>query len=228
MVSVLSDIAVASGQMFLVWQEDDNGSSIRARIWSGSDWEPEQELYSSVSETAVVPVIGESPSGDAFVAWQLGKGTNAQIWHSAYDGVSGWSTPSLLVDPEGPAWLPALAHGIIAWAGTDGEYNWDIYVSMDGGVGINSGEENPDFIFTLARNPVRNTAYISIESAYEGSFDADIKLYDISGKLIYDSRESITSGVSLQIPCGNFPPGIYLMHIRTGNIVWTGRMTLLK
>lgn len=222
------DIAVASGQMFLVWQEDDNGSSIRARVWSGSGWEPEQELYSSVSETAVVPVIGESPLGNAFVAWQLGKGTNAQIWHSAYDGVSGWSTPSLLVDPEGPAWLPALAHGIIAWAGTGGEYNWDIYVSMDGGVGINPGEENQEYNFTLERNPVRSTAYINIESDYEGSFNADTKLFDISGKLIYDSREFITSGESLQIPCGNFPSGIYLIRIETDNTIWTGRMTLLK
>jgi hypothetical protein len=230
-------LGMAGGNLYLVWQQDDSGSSIRLREWSGSSWGSEETIYSSSTETAVIPTVGESPSGQTFVAWQLGQGIDAQIWQSTRSG-SGWSTPAVLVDPDGPAWLPALADGVIAWAGTGGGSNWDIYASIDGGVGVEQeeGAEEPwpSLQVSLSGNPASVSGAVVPVLHFEGSFEQGpvplgIAIYDMAGRIVSLRDVEVASSGQLAVPeCAALPSGVYALRVTWPGSSWNTRITVLR
>jgi hypothetical protein len=214
-------LGVAQDQLFLAWQEDDDGCSIRVRRWNGSSWEVEQTLYSSTSATACMPVVGESPAGAPFVAWQQGRGAGAQIWASTLTG-GAWTTPAQLVNPTGPAWVPATADGVIAWAGTNGTADWDIYASLDGGLGTGGGPVSQPI--RLLRNPVSDMAVLSVP---EGTDQIDVRVFDLAGRQVSRSCGQEPGG-AFEIPCASLPVGTYILAVDTGAGTQSLRMTVLR
>ena len=216
-------LGTAQGQMFLAWQEDDGGAAIKVRRWNGSSWDPEQTLFSSSTVAAGIPSIGQSPGGAPVVAWQQGKGAGAQIWASTLTA-SGWTDAGLLVDPSGPAWVPVLCDGVIAWAGTAGSSDWDIYVSLEGGMGTpeSPGPSSPPF--RMESNPVHGDAALAVPTGFQ---QADYRVYDISGRRVGGGTLQASSGTA-RIPCGSLPSGAYLLVIDAGGCSQALRMTVIR
>jgi len=223
-------LARAGDELFLLWQEDDDPSRIVLRSWNGDGWDPETELYSSASDPAFAPTAGLSPTGAPFVAWQIGAGIDAQIWQSTRTA-SGWSAPALLVDPAGPAWLPALADGIVAWSGTGGGTDWNIFASLDGGVGIGEGGSAAMPLEpTLASNPVMQTLSLIVPEDLPGSPEATVRVYDLSGRSLLEVRGILRGGTAVEIPCGGLPRGVYCVRMETDGAAgsWSSLFTVLR
>lgn len=216
-------LAVVNGQVHLAWQEDDGGSDIRTRCWNGSSWEQEEVVFSSPSETACIPSIGSSPTGAPLVAWQQGKGSAARLWSSTLTS-SGWTTAALLLDTEGPAWTPFLSDGVIAWAGNETGSNWDVWVSLEGGLGVESPEQPADGIPVLLANPVRSIARIAVPADTE---EASVRVFDITGRLAREVRSPVAGGV-LEISCDGLPDGTYLLSLELDGRRHAIRMTVLR
>jgi hypothetical protein len=218
----------AGDALFLLWQEDDGPSRILARAWNGTGWGTETELYSSTEDQAFSPTAGLSTSGQPFAAWQVGNGMDAELWQSTWTE-SGWSAPALLVDPAGPAWLPALADGVIAWSGTGGGTNWDIYSSLDGGVGIEEGVGGPlpVHLFLLG-NPVSDMLSIGVPGGISGSREVTVRVYDLSGRSVIEARNILTAGAVLDIPCVGLASGVYLVHVEGQMQPWSSLFTVLR
>jgi hypothetical protein len=216
-------LGTAQNQLFLAWQEDDDGAAIKVRRWNGSAWEVEQTLYSSATITACMPAIGESPTGAPVVAWQQGRGAGAQIWACTLTG-SGWTEPAQLVNPTGPAWAPALCDGGIAWAGTNGTADWDIYVSLDGGLGAEDGPGSSTGAIRLSSNPVCGSASLDIPSSVS---EIGFAIYDIAGRTVDSGRMQVAGGTA-EIPCASLPTGAYVLVVDAGAGARTLRMTVLR
>jgi hypothetical protein len=216
-------LGLAQSQLFLAWQEDDDGAAIKVRRWNGSSWDAEQTLFASPSLIACIPAVGQSPAGAAFVAWQQGKGAGAQIWASTLGG-PGWTPPTQLVNPTGPAWVPALADGVIAWAGTNGTANWDVYVSLDGGLGTGDGPGPAIDGMRLLGNPVSGSALLAIP---EGIAQIDVRVFDIAGRQVSRGIIQAVGGIA-ELPCASLPVGAYILTIRTDTGTQALRMTVLR
>lgn len=220
-------LGVAAGQLFAAWQQDDSGSSIRVRRWGGGSWEAEQTIFSSPSLTAVTPSIGESPTGAPVLAWQQGKGAGAQIWASTLTG-SGWSAPAQLVNPAGPAWSPALADGVIAWAGTAGTADWDIYVSLEGGLGAEGPSGAGNCLFAPVSNPARGDVRLRSVGAWTGPAEMGMDVYDLAGRLVVSTSGIVSAEGVLTVPTGGAPSGIYFVRLRSGDFNQDLLVTILR
>ena len=58
-------------------------------------------------------------------------------------------------------------------------------------------------------NPVKNELSITI-SGYDASLRGEFILFSISGSLLYQGR---ITGETTQVNMGNYPPGVYLLHL---------------
>jgi hypothetical protein len=218
----------AGDALFLLWQEDDGPSRILVRTWTGTAWGPETELYASDTDPAFAPTAGLSTSGQPCAAWQVGNGIDAQIWQSTLTG-SGWSVPGLLVDPAGPAWLPALTDGVIAWSGTGGGTNWDIFASLDGGVGIGQGGDIPQSVrLSLLGNPISSMLSIGVPVDLVGSPEVMVRVYDLSGRSVIETTGILRAGSSFDIPCGGLTPGVYAIRVSGPMQPWSSLFTILR
>ncbi len=216
-------LGVAAGQLFLAWQEDGAGAGIHVRRWGGSSWEPAQVLYTSPTQTACMPSVGASPTGAPVIAWQVGRGVAAQVWASTLTG-SGWTPAAQLVNPSGPAWTPSLCDGVIAWAGFATTGNWDIYASLEGGLGI---EEPPAPALTarLLGNPVHGSAQVEVAGE---TGTVLLRIYDLSGRMVSESRREAPAG-TVEIDCGILPVGTYVVSVSdAGGPAAALRMTVLR
>ena len=220
-------LATCNGNVILAWQDCTDGASVRARVLDSGGWGPEETLFSAASGHACVPAPGTSPEGTPFVAWQWGNGADAEIWQSTLTA-SGWSDPGLLVDPEGPAWLPALCDGAVAWAGTGGTDDWDIYIALEGGMGAGSQESWRGLAFQLLGNPVSGNAVLTPTVASRGSIPLDVTVYDISGRSVSERAVPAWSGNDIQLDCSVLPSGVYVVRVSSPETEWTGKMTVLR
>lgn len=221
-------LARAGDHLFLLWQEDDGPSRILARQWDGSEWGPETEIHSSSSDMLFAPAAGLSTSGQPFTAWQVGNGSDAQIWQSTLTA-SGWSAPALLVDPAGPAWLPALADGVIAWSGTGGGTDWNIFAALDGGVGIEEGTAGPaDVTLSLGTNPVSGVLTVGVPENLVGSPSVTLRVFDLTGRSIIESSGILQAGGSFEVPCDRLPSGVYCVRVDGGIAPWSSLFTVLR
>jgi hypothetical protein len=133
------------------------------------------------------------------------------------------------VDPEGPAWLPALCGGTAAWAGTTGGTgNWDIYIALEGGLGTGSSSVTQPFGFHLSENPVGAVAVLLPRMQVQGTIPVELSVFDLSGRIVTASGYADWSGEPLSIQCTSMPSGIYMVRISSGQNSWTGRMTVLR
>lgn len=212
--------------MRLVWQEGDAagaGTSIRSMTWDGSSWSAPSTIFSTALETVCLPVSGTSPTGELFTAWQQGRGSAARLWASTWSG-SGWSTPALLLDTDGPAWTPALCGGVIAWAGDESGSDWNIWVSLEGGVGIESPSEPVIEGFALVRNPVRGTALLSVPAGFAG---VDVTVVDLAGRIVATVSAPVEGGIA-EFSCTGLPSGAYLLRVSAGGASGTLRMAVIR
>ncbi|MCD4847438.1 MAG: hypothetical protein K8R76_04530 [Candidatus Aegiribacteria sp.] len=222
------ELVLVENTLLLLWQEDDDNSRIIAQFWNGTGWDDEEELFSSPTLQAFAPTAGLSLSGNIFAAWQIGNGTDAQIWQSTLEGAE-WSSPSQLVNPAGEAWLPALSDGIIAWAGTGGDSSWNIYASLDGGVGISSEEElSVAFIFDILGNPVNQVVRLSVPALNPASAPFNVLIYDLTGRCVF--RQELTTGPEtvLTIPCTHLPPAVYCLRVSDSQNSWSSLFTIIR
>lgn len=219
-------LSFEGGMMRLVWQEGDAagaGTSIRCMTWDGASWSAPVTIYSTGLETICLPVTGTSPTGGLFTAWQQGRGSAARLWASTWSG-SGWSTPALLLDTDGPAWTPALCGGVIAWAGDESGSDWNIWVSLEGGVGIGSPSEPVIEGVALLRNPVRGTAFLSVPA---GLADIDVTVVDLAGRVVASASVPVEGGTA-GFSCADLPTGAYLLRVSAGGASGTLRMAVIR
>lgn len=105
--------------------------------------------------------------------------------------------------------------GTFLLAGTSaeqlGQENWKIVKLGD--KQLDDLVENPDI--KIYPNPVENYAYVEIglKGLEEGEFNADIALYDFSGKQLNTIK---TQNKVTKINTGNLPQGVYVVTVITG------------
>ena len=194
---------------------------------TGGSWEAEQTVFTSSSLTAVTPSIGESPTGAPVLAWQQGKGASAQIWACTLTG-SGWSAPAQLVNPAGPAWSPALSDGVIAWAGTAGTANWDIYVSLEGGLGVEGPSDAGTGRFVPVSNPARGDVRLRSVGAWSGPAVLGIGVYDLAGRLVSSQSAVVSADGDLTVPTDGVRSGLYIVRLRSGDFTQDLLVTVLR
>jgi hypothetical protein len=218
-----------SGRMFLSWQEESDGASIKVREWGGSSWGSETTLFSSSTEQPFEPSVGTSTDGDPLVAWQQGQGYGATVWCCEKNG-STWTSPSVMVFPDGPAWLPATGGGQVAWSGTGGGSNWDIYIYPGDGTGV-SGRSSasvtgPDF--RLLGNPVGSSLLVGSRGFDGGAMQAEVAVYDVSGRLVQRGAEASDATGVLTVDTSSLPCGVYTVAVTVDGSTWTERFTRLR
>ncbi|MCK4506820.1 MAG: hypothetical protein KAW14_14485, partial [Candidatus Aegiribacteria sp.] len=153
---------------------------------------------------------------------------DAQIWQSTLEGTE-WSSPSQLVNPAGEAWLPALSDGIITWAGTGGGGSWNIYASLDGGVGISSdGELSAASMFDILGNPVNQSVRLSVPAINAASAPVIVWIYDLAGRCVF--RQELTAGPEtvLTIPCTHLPPAVYCLRVSDSQNSLSSLFTVIR
>jgi hypothetical protein len=75
----------------------------------------------------------------------------------------------------------------------------------------------------LYPNPVKDQLYIGI--AVAGVDQCQVRLYDISGKVVLDEKRNLQQGKNLlTLPLQNHPAGIYQLVITSGNEKWKGKV----
>jgi hypothetical protein len=219
-------LSFAGGAMRLVWQEGDAsgvGTSIRIRSWNGGSWSAPETIHSTGADAPCLPVVGTSPTGALFTAWQQGRGASARLRASTLTG-SGWSTPGLLIDMDGPAWAPALCPGVIAWAGDETGSDWNVWVSLDGGVGIEGPAEPAPAGPALLANPVRGAACLVLPQGWTG---ADVEVRDLAGRIVRKVHAEADGGLA-EFSCEGLPTGTYLLAVTSGEETTGLRMTVIR
>ena len=221
-------MANAGGELVLLWREDDP-SRIMVSEWDGSGWQSPVQLCSLMDIPVFTPTAGLSPTGELFAVWQVGNGSDSEIWQSTRTP-SGWSAATLLIDTSGPDWLPALTDGVIAWAGTDSGGDWQIFAGMDGGVGIHEESSGPGLSeISLLGNPVSDNVRLSIPETLIPGTAARISVYDISGRLIIDLSRTPEPGSILAVRCSELPPGVYCIRASAPAMTgWNGMFTVVR
>jgi hypothetical protein len=200
-------LGLAGGQLILAWQQDDSGSQIRARVWNGSAWGPEQTLCEQ-EQAACIPSVGASPGGAPVVAWQHGSGAAAEIRASTLTA-SGWTAPAAMVSFDGPAWTPSLGDGVISWAGNGPSGNWDIWAVLDGGLGVPGGQSA--FSARLSGNPVTGASALLLLEGAPGP--VEVTVYDLSGRRVA-SVTALQSDASATLDVSGLPSGAYRIRVR--------------
>ncbi|MCD4708517.1 MAG: T9SS type A sorting domain-containing protein [Candidatus Sabulitectum sp.] len=199
-----------SGILAAAWQSDDPVSSITARIWDGTAWNPAETITSGENHF-INPVVCATPLGELSLYWQEGR-SNAVAMASVHT-TSGWSIPFQPVSPSGPAWSPVASGNNIYWAGTQGG-DWNIYTEVS--TGIEYGVSPIGFMPSITSNPVRSNLEIRLP---EGSqhFSGSISIFDITGRKVLESTAVIESGSTFIINCSNLPSGIYSLAIQNAD-----------
>lgn len=214
-------LGLAGGQLVLAWQQDDSGSSIRARVWNGSAWGPEQILCEQ-DQAACMPSVGASPEGAPVVAWQHGSGSAAELRASTLTA-SGWTAPAALVTFDGPAWTPSLGDGVIAWAGNGPSGNWDIWAVLDGGLGVPG--QQPGFSARLSANPVAGSSAVLLLEGAPGPVEAAV--YDLTGRRVA-SATALQSEASALLDVSGLPSGAYRIRVLSAGAERSLGMVLLS
>ncbi len=218
-ISALGDGLVAA------WQQSGDQSSIVTRMYDGSSWGDEQVLAQSADDGLMAPSAGAGPGGAPAVLWQRGFGSDATIWISTFDG-SSWSVPQQPVTPSGPAWLPAPSQAGIAWSGTGGSGDWDIWFEQWEGTGIEGWEAGAAPLSPrLVSNPVRGSLVLGAEASPGTA--ADVRVYDVSGRLVAGSTWEM-DGANLSVDMSGRPSGVYAVRVSRGTDRWAERFTLLR
>ena len=81
------------------------------------------------------------------------------------------------------------------------------------------------FAVTIAPNPAPEKVYISAEHIQEGEKIAEVLVYDITGKVVWQAQAPIAHNArSTQVDVRHLSQGTYMLHIRIGNTVVTRRI----
>lgn len=83
------------------------------------------------------------------------------------------------------------------------------------------GIKNPDSEFSIYPNP-SHTGIFNILPGKEYHFPVDLEIFDVNGKLIYQS----TCKNALQINLSNNPKGIYILNVHSENLNMTRKLIL--
>jgi hypothetical protein len=218
-------VCSAAGRVAVAWQESGSSSSVVARVWDGSSWSGEEVLTQLEEDAAMKPRAGTGPLGTPAVAWQMGFGEDATLRMCNFDPPV-WSDPYQPVTPQGPAWLPAPADSGLAWAGTGGSGDWDVWFSpwvisgTAGGSG-GGGTLRP----RLVSNPARGS--LLLRAAPSPGSVAEVGVYDLSGRLVGSGSWEMDGAVHSMDMSGR-PVGVYAVRVVLGTESWTGRFTLLR
>ena len=218
-------VAAVGGQLVVAWQESGASSSIVVRIFDGSSWGPSQVLDQSSEAPLMAPSVGSGEEGEPVVLWQRGNGPDATLWASALTG-SSWSSPQQPVQPQGPAWSPAPTQAGIAWSGTGGGDDWDIWFASWSSTGVESGEGAAEELRpTIVANPARESLLLASPTVAGGA--ARVEIFDLAGRLLKSTSWSM-DGSGLSMGLSRLPSGVYAVRVRRGTESWTGRFTLLR
>ena len=81
----------------------------------------------------------------------------------------------------------------------------------------------------VSPNPVHNNQFLNVEVITDSSFDADVKLYNISGKLIQNRAHTFAAGTSnLSIDIEGLAVGMYMLHVESEVGVLTEKIVVTK
>jgi len=222
------ELVLLENTLLLIWGESNDAAEIIVRTWNGSSWEDEEIIYSSTDTQVFTPTAGISDAGKIFIAWQAGNGIDAEIWQSTKEAV-GWSQPVQLVNPSGPAWMPALTDGIIVWSGTGSGDSWDIYACVDGGVGIEAESVSTmEFEFRIISNPVDMQLTVSPSVSNCTSIPVTLHVYDITGRSVIQREITIEPDELISISCAQLPSGVYCLVLSGSEDIWSSLFTVVR
>jgi len=125
---------------------------------------------------------------------------------------------------DGPAWAPALCPGVIAWAGDETGSDWNVWVSLDGGVGIEGPAEPAPAGPALLANPVRGAACLVLPQGWTG---ADVEVRDLAGRIVRKVHAEADGGLA-EFSCEGLPTGTYLLAVTSGEETTGLRMTVIR
>lgn len=202
------------GQVLLVWQDDTSGSSIRARLLPGAEFE-----VASPGGQAFRPSAGIFNGNQFAVYWQEGFGQSAAIMGCVVPG----GAPAEIVSPGGPAWFPTAGGERLFWAGDPGE-GWNIYTAFPEwtGIGQDPVHANPP---AICRNPVHSELVLSMPEG-GAPFSGGVNVFDLTGRLVVSRTVTMNPGESLSIDCSGLPSGVYML-VTTGGMN-CGRFTVIR
>lgn len=196
-------------------------ASIELIVWEGTGWGDEETVFAT-SERISGTFLGSLPEPlGTGVIWQEGCGAAASIMGYPIGGTE----PLELFPSAGPAWSPVSTPYELFWAGNEAD-GWEIYVQDLSGVGI--GGQEPSGVLQLPRiveNPARGSIVISLNEN-SSAFDSDIRIYDLTGRIVLSRRLLIQPGLETRLDCSILPAGIYMISFGEGTP--PGRFVLLK
>ena len=83
--------------------------------------------------------------------------------------------------------------------------------------------------WTVSPNPIHNNQILNIEVITDSSFDAEVKLYNVSGKLIKNQAHNFAAGSSnLPLNIESLSMGMYLLHVESESGVLTHKIVVTK
>jgi hypothetical protein len=96
---------------------------------------------------------------------------------------------------------------------------------VGGAIGIQEVNAHPDISFFTFPNPSQGDFYVFLKSNY--SDKASIKIYSITGNIVYKDNFDIESGANKKlIHLNNLSQGIYILEVRTNSNVMTKRLII--
>jgi hypothetical protein len=90
---------------------------------------------------------------------------------------------------------------------------------------ITYSEKQPIIAFSAFPNPVNDILNLHIVQDENKQNTADIRISHISGKIIYESKTTLSKGTQMiSIPMGTYPTGLYILTIETEERKYTGKI----
>jgi len=195
----------------LLWLDEAGTAAVELRIWNGSEWGAEETVFTTTARISGAFLSQLPQPMVTGVIWQEGSGATARIMGYPLGG----SEQVELFPFQGPAWAPASTPDELFWAGNEGS-GWEIYVHDFTGLGT-GGQEPPDVqvLPCIVENPVRGSMIVSLQET-RSTFESDIRIYDLTGRLVLASRLTVMPGVEARLDCSMLPSGIYMISFRDG------------
>ena len=179
------------------------------------------------------------------VAW-LGNSTQTITWNVAGTIANGINTANvkILLSTDGGMTFPTVIAASTSNDGTENinvpnvatSSNCRIMIEGVGNIFYAVNPTNFTVTFNLATADFQTDNFSVFPNPSNGSFNIQfnkwpgeklaIKIYDLSGKLIYDENYLSSDGLSKKIQLKNFSSGIYLLNVSSGNFKETKKITI--
>jgi hypothetical protein len=208
-------ISPLDGQPYVAIDDALNFHQIKVMKFDGSNWVTVGNI-GSTQGWATRMCVTFSPSGQLYVSY----------WDSSYPGLcvktfdgSNWTTvgntgfsagypdyPSFRISLSGDPYLAYM---------DEGDSSKATVMKYDFPTGINEQKESR---LSLYPNPVTTQLTININNLT--GIDKFIDIYDLRENKLFETQ-SVTDKVNLNVE--NYPPGIYIVRLRTKGSNWVGK-----